>query len=240
MVEMRAVAVVSGGIDSTSYAAHWRLRRGAAVYPLVFNYGQKAQREVAVAVRLCRELGFEEPRVLDISFMKQLWAGTQLTDEGVPIEEDYAPTVVVPLRNAVFLTIATAYAYTIGAGAVLIGSHLDDASLNPSTNEPYYPDCHPLFLAALEAALNLGHLPMHLRKVELWSPAREGLTKAQNLRRGYELIGDLIYETWSCYRGGERHCGRCESCVKRHEAFVKAGLEDRTEYEVRPRLRGRG
>ncbi|MCX8205225.1 MAG: 7-cyano-7-deazaguanine synthase [Candidatus Nezhaarchaeota archaeon] len=236
MVEVKVVAVVSGGIDSTSYAAYWRLKRGAAIYPLVFNYGQKAQKEVVVAARLCRELGLEEPRVLDISFMKQLWAGTQLTDEAVVIEEEYAPTVVVPIRNAVFLTIATAYAYTIDASVVTIGSHLDDAKLNPSTSEPYYPDCHPLFLAVLEAALNLGHLPMHRRKVELWSPAREGLTKAQNLRRGYELMGSLIYETWSCYRDGDRHCGRCESCIKRRKAFIEAGVEDKTRYEVQPRL----
>ncbi len=228
MTKKKAVSIVSGGPDSTGYAAIWK-SRGYTIYPVIFKYGQKGIKEVEVAQELCRKLGFEEPLVLDISFMAKLWRGSQLTDESVRVEEEYKPTVIVPLRNAVFLTIATAYAMNIGASIVTYGAHLDDVKLTPE-GEPCYPDCHPAFAVALETALNLGHIPTYRRKVEIWCPAREGWSKAENLRRAYQVMGDLIFETWSCYVSGPVHCGRCQSCRDRKRAFKEAGIPDKTVY----------
>ena len=226
---MKAVAIISGGIDSTCYAAQWKAK-GYEVHPLIFDYGQKGRKEIEVAIRLSEKLGFQAPKVLDISFMRGLWRGTQLTDEAVRVESAYTPSVVVPIRNAVFLTIATAYAYTIGADKVIYGSHAGDVKPRPDTGEPLYPDCAPPFISALQDALNLGHFPVHEKKVEIWCPAKEGLSKAENLRRGYELMGDLIFKTWSCYLSGDKQCGKCESCLNRGSAFREAGVADLTEY----------
>ena len=231
---MKVVAVISGGPDSLGYAAQWGAK-GCEIYPLIFDYGQKGSKEIQVAVELSRRLGFEEPIIVDISDLGKLWRGTQLTDEGVEVERDYTPNVVVPIRNAVFLTIAVAYAFTLGIEYVIYGAHLDDIKLREDTFDHLYPDCTPEFQLALEAALNMGHFRSE-RRVEIWSPAREGLTKSENLRRTYSLIGDLIFETWSCYLSGLLHCGRCESCINRHKAFREARIPDGTIYESYPYL----
>ena len=226
----KAVAVVSGGPDSMSYAAVWA-RRGYDIYPIIFDYGQKGKKEVEVAKDLCQKLGFENPLIVDISSVKRLWEGTQLTDESREVEEQYAPSVVVPLRNGVFLIYAAIYALKVGAKFVIYGSHEDDISARRDDGEPLYPDCHPAFSLALENALNLGHFPVYQRKFEIWSPAREHMKKAELLREGYEAMGDLIYQTWSCYKSGEKQCGICESCRNRKRAFAEAGIPDKTEYE---------
>lgn len=226
---VKVVAVVSGGPDSIGYAYLWK-QSAAEIHPLIFDYGQKGKKETQVAVRLSLKLGFKQPLVLNVRFMKELWVGTQLTDETVRVEEAYTPSVVVPIRNAIFLTIATAYAYNIGAKYVIYGAHTDDIKPRVDTGEPLYPDCSPEFLLALQAALNIGHFRSE-RGIELWSPAREGLSKSQLLRKFYEAAGDVVYETWSCYLSGEKHCGRCESCNNRKRAFLEAGIPDKTEYE---------
>lgn len=230
----KAVAIVSGGPDSIGYAAIWK-SRGYEIHPIIFNYGQKGIKEVEVAEELCEKLKFHKPVVIDISFMKNLWRGAQLTDEDVRVESTYTPTVVVPIRNAVFLTIATAYAYVIGAEKVIYGAHLDDNLPRQDTHEPIYPDCSPEFQYALQTALNLGHFRSE-RRIEIWSPARELWTKTENLKKTFNVIGDLIYSTWSCYLSGRKHCGRCESCINRHKAFIQAQIIDKTEYENPPQI----
>ena len=239
------VAIVSGGPDSVGYAARW-LERGCDVYALTFNYGQKASREIEAARRVVARLReasgsdrlpgrLVEHRVIDMAFMAGLWRGVQLTDESVPVEEEYTRTVIVPLRNAVMISIAAAYALTLasqrpGWGVyVAYGAQYDDLQPDPETWEPLYPDCSPECSEALQAALRICHNRGE-RRIEIWSPAREGLSKAENLRYAYSILGDLIYETWSCYRETPLHCGRCESCKKRHQAFLEAGIPDCTPY----------
>lgn len=231
----KAVSMISGGIDSTSYAALWKTR-GYIIYPMMFDYGQKGRKEIEVAKRISKVLEFKEPLVLNISSLKNVWLRTQLLDELVSIEKDYSPTVVVPIRNVVFLAIACAYALSIGAKVVTYGAHIDDIAARRDTGEPLYPDCHPNVAMILEEAVRMAHFPVGTKKLEIWSPAREGLTKAQNLRKGYELLRDLIYETWSCYLSNVIHCGTCESCINRHKAFIEAEVPDKTHYREHPRI----
>ena len=231
----KAVSIISGGPDSIGYAAQWKAK-GYTIYPLIFDYGQKGSKEVKVALELSSIIGFEKPLILDISSLRKLWMGTQLVDSRVMVEREYKPTVVVPIRNVIFLSIASAYALSIGAEVVTYGAHLNDIAPREDTGEPLFPDCHPDTALAFEEVLKVAHFPVGTKKLEIWSPAREGLTKAQNLRRSYEILGDFIYRTWSCYLSGDNHCGVCESCINRHRAFIEAGIPDKTRYEKHPQI----
>lgn len=226
-MEKRCVAVVSGGPDSIGYAAIWK-SRGYQIFPISFNYGQKGSKEIEVVKRLSDKLGFHRPVFIDISSLRDIWKNTQLTDASVEVMENYSPSVVVPLRNGIFLMIAAAYAEQVDAELLIYGAHLNDAALRQDKPEPLYPDCTPEFAKALEDAINRGR--MGSKSLSISSPAREGLTKASLLKNSYNLIGDAIYETWSCYLSGEFHCGRCESCNNRKKAFRDAGIIDKTKY----------
>jgi 7-cyano-7-deazaguanine synthase len=193
---------------------------------MAFNYGQKGIQELATVEKFAPELGWNKPIFVDMLFMAELWPKTQLTDEKVKVEDSYASNVVVPIRNAVMLTIATAYAYSIGAKRVIYGAHMSDVGKG---DHPLYPDCTPEFTLALETALRIGHF-RNARDIEIRSPAMLGLTKVDLIKAGYKLLGDNLFQTWSCYLSREKQCGICESCRNRRAAFKAAGIEDKTEY----------
>jgi len=225
---MKAIAVVSGGMDSTGYMAH--KRKDFQIEAITFNYGQKAKKETEILREICNELDIPL-KVIDLSFMKSLWKGNQLTDLEVKVKEHYEPSVVVPLRNGVFLMIAISYAYSINAEVVLFGSHQGDIApfRHDGHYEPYYPDCHPDFASDLEEACITGTFKCD-PPVKLLSPAIERMKKKDVLFYGHQAIGDLIFKTWSCYESGKTHCGKCESCINRKKAVLEVGLKDRTEY----------
>lgn len=224
----KIVGIVSGGLDSVAFAAS-RVKPGDELSILTFNYGQKATREIDAAKEALEGIA-KEFKILDITFMKKLWPRTQLTDDTVKVEEGYTPSVVVPIRNAVFITIGMAYAYSIGADEVVTGSHMSDTTIGVG-GEPMYPDCAPEFTEAIQTALHLGHFRKY-RKTKIINPALFGMTKADIIKAGYPILGSKIFKTWSCYHSAEKQCGKCESCNNRKAAFVKAGVKDETSYRV--------
>jgi 7-cyano-7-deazaguanine synthase len=223
--ERSAVIILSGGLDSSGVAAYWR-REGYHLNLLTFNYGQRSLQEIKRAQEIGRDLKARDHKVIDISFMKELYGSTNvLTDSSKEMPSSFQSNIIVPIRNAVFLTIATAYAFSMKAKIVAYGAHLSD--------QPY-PDCRPDFAKELADALNLGDIDairngLH-PEIRIWSPAIQGLSKEAMLKISYKILGNEIYRTWSCYEDGQVHCGKCESCNNRKKAFKLADIEDKTEY----------
>jgi 7-cyano-7-deazaguanine synthase len=196
------------------------------LYGITFAYGQRANRELETAKSLARSLKLKKHKIVDMSFMKELYGKTNvLTNTAKPIPPRFNYSIVVPIRNAVFLSIASAWAFTLNASLVAYGAHKGDV---------FYPDCRPSFSKKLEFALNQGEIDgirSGIRKrIKIWSPFNESLSKSELLKRGHEIIGDLLFKTWSCYSNTKLHCGRCESCNNRKAAFVKAKILDKTRY----------
>lgn len=222
----KAVLIFSGGLDSVCTATY--LQSKYDLYGITFSYGQRANQEIRVAKHFAKILNLKDHKIVNIQFMKELYAKTNaLTNSEIDIPEKFDYTIVVPIRNAVFLSIASASAFSIGATLVAYGAHKGDKQ---------YPDCRPEFSRKLEKAFNSGEIDgirLGLRKkIMVWSPYRVGFSKSDLLKIGYKKLGDGIFNTWSCYSNTKIHCGRCESCNNRKSAFAKARINDKTVYMV--------
>ena len=220
----KAVIVFSGGVDSVCAVSF--LKSKYELYGITFSYGQKANMEIKAAKSFAKKLGLKEHKIIDIGFMKNLYGNSNvLTSSKRKIPTKFEYSIVVPIRNAVFLSIASAWAFTLNASLVAYGAHTGDTN---------YPDCRPKFAKKLENAFNEGEIDginSKLRKnIEIWSPYRKGLSKSDLLKSGIKNLGDSIFKTWSCYANKEYHCGVCESCNNRKIAFKKAGIKDKTKY----------
>ena len=220
----KAVVVFSGGVDSVCTCAF--LKPKYQLYGISFSYGQRANQEINMAKKFAKIVGLKEHKIVDISFMKELYGKTNvLTDQKRKIPKKFEYSIVVPIRNAVFLSIASAWAYTLNASLVAYGAH---------TGDTHYPDCRPSFSRKLQSAFNQGEvdgIKSGIRKeIEIWSPYKGGLSKSALLKIGYEKFGDSIFKTWSCYVNKKYHCGECESCNNRKNAFNKAKIQDKTKY----------
>ena len=220
----KAVVVFSGGLDSVCMGAH--LKSKYDLYGISFVYGQKASQEIKTAKSFAKSLGLKKHKILNIDFMKNLYGETNVltsSKKKIPSKFDYS--IVVPIRNAIFLSIATAWAYTLGAPLVAFGAHKGDTN---------YPDCRPLFSKKLEEALFFGEIDGiksgKRKQVKIWSPYRDGYSKSKLLLEGKKILGDKIFKTWSCYSNKRQHCGECESCINRKNAFKDAGIIDKTRY----------
>jgi len=221
----KAVVLYSGGLDSTTCMAIAR-DAGFAPYALSFAYGQRHTVELSRAREYAPQVGAEEHMVIDIDLRKM--GGSALTaDIDVPkegVEEGEIPITYVPARNTIFLSFALGWAEVLGASDIYIGVNALDYS--------GYRDCRPEYYRAFEEVARLGtRRGVEGRPIEIKYPLIE-MSKAEIIRTGTEL--GVPYElTWSCYKGGDKACGVCDSCILRLRGFREAGHEDPLEYEIR-------
>ena len=212
------VIILSGGMDSVTLLYDQQDRIALAVS---FDYGSNHNaREIPFARLHCERLGIRHI-VIPLEFMSQyfqssLLAGADAIPEGHYADENMKSTVV-PFRNGIMLSVAVGLAESRGLKHVMMANHAGDHTI--------YPDCRPEFVDAFSEAARTGTFP----GITLVSPYTH-LTKGQIAARGRQLGIDYS-ETWSCYKGGAIHCGRCGTCVERHEAMLEAGIDDPTEYE---------
>jgi 7-cyano-7-deazaguanine synthase len=220
---MKAVVLLSGGLDSATAAALARRER-FALFGLTLRYGQVHAAEIAAAGRVAAALGFERHLVLDVDLAA--FGGSSLTGDG-PIPKDRAldaperrlPSTYVPARNTVFLSLALAWADALQAERIVIGVNALDYS--------GYPDCRPEFISAFEYLASLGtRAGVEGRPVRIWAPLQH-LTKAAIVRLAVELGLDYSL-TLSCYDPSPagQPCGHCDSCQLRARGFAEAGVTD--------------
>ncbi|MDI1320365.1 MAG: 7-cyano-7-deazaguanine synthase QueC [bacterium] len=218
---MKTVVIFSGGMDST-VLVYDLLACGDTVKVLSVDYGQRHSKEIECAKRIAVDLGIEH-RVADLRGISSLLAGSSLTSPDVAVPdghyaEENMKATVVPNRNMIMLSIAAGWAISLRFDAVAFGAHGGDHAI--------YPDCRSVFADAVDAAIRLADW----HQVQLIRPF-VGLTKTDLAKRGHELHVPFA-QTWSCYKGGDLHCGTCGTCVERREAFHLAGVPDPTTYSA--------
>ncbi len=215
--KQKCVIVLSGGPDSAT-VAYWAKQQGYQIYPITFNYGQIAVKETKAAQKIAEKLG-TTTKIIDLSALREIFSNvTPLCNANLPLTSEFSSPIIVPFRNAIFLSAAVAYAVTVGADHIFYGAQGSD--------EPFYPDCRREFYEAFEKAARLGTC----QEITIKAPF-SGSKKSDLIREGAKL--DVPFElTWSCYLDGARHCGKCESCVNRKKAFKEAGVADPTKYEA--------
>jgi 7-cyano-7-deazaguanine synthase len=218
---MDTIVICSGGLDSVTLAHKTAAERRLSAL-LSFDYGQRHVKEVESARACAARLGVPH-RVVDLRGVGAALSGSALTDDVAVPDGHYAEETmkitIVPNRNAIMLSVAFGMAAAQKAGAVAAAVHGGDHFI--------YPDCRPGFVAAFQAMQDAAL--EGYAEVTLWTPYVHG-SKADIVADGARL-GVPFAETWSCYKGGARHCGRCGTCVERREAFHLAGVPDPTEYD---------
>lgn len=216
---MTDLVLLSGGMDSTTAVAQSH-HLGTLGAVLSVDYGQRHVRELQAAVQVAAHYDTEH-HVLDLTSWGALLPGSALTDAETAVPHGHyaaesMKATIVPNRNATLLMAAAGVALAHGHNRVVAAVHAGDHAI--------YPDCRSVFIGAINAALALGtEAP-----IEIYAPFVY-LTKTQIATRAAELAAPL-HLTWSCYEGGQMHCGRCGTCVERIEAFHDAGLPDPTQY----------
>lgn len=216
---MKVVVLLSGGLDSVT-ALHEALRVHEVVAALSFDYGAKHHgRELPMAAWHCAQAKVPH-RIAPLRFVAEEFSSHLLRTGGeIPeghYEEESMKSTVVPFRNGIMLAVGAGFAESRGAEGVVIAAHSGDHAV--------YPDCREAFLEPMARAMREGTYA----GIELLRPF-VALDKAGIVRRGDELGVDFA-RTWSCYKGGETHCGLCGTCVERREAFLLAGVPDPTPY----------
>lgn len=214
-----SVIIVSGGMDSVTLLYE---RRENIALALTFDYGSNHNaKEIAFAKLHCDRLGIKH-FIIKFDFMKQyfkssLLEGADVIPEG-SYDDDNMKSTVVPFRNGIMLSIAIGIAETHHLKNVLIANHGGDHAI--------YPDCRSAFIDAMDSASQNGTYD-HVRILAPYT----NITKTGIARIGKRLGLDYS-QTWSCYKGGDVHCGKCGTCVERKEALRDAGIEDETVYEI--------
>ena len=213
-----SVIIVSGGMDSITLLYD---HKDEIALGISFDYGSNHNaREIPFAKMHCERLGIKHITInldfMHLYFKSSLLDGAEAIPEG-HYADDNMKSTVVPFRNGIMLSIAIGIAESNNLDQVFIANHGGDHTI--------YPDCRPEFINAIDAAATAGTY----NNVKAVAPYTK-ITKSDIARIGKKLGIDYT-ETWSCYKGGEVHCGKCGTCVERKEALAEAGIEDKTIYE---------
>jgi 7-cyano-7-deazaguanine synthase len=223
---MKAVSLLSGGLDSTVTLAY-AISQGFDVVPLTIRYGQRHVRELDSARAVVKHYGLKDHIVMDLDLSSFRSALTR-RDLAVPERSSTAdigadiPITYVPARNIIFLSIAAGLAESVDADRIFIGANAIDYS--------GYPDCRPEFFRAFETVLKVGtKAGVEGEPIIIEHPILRS-TKADIVRLGKKLDAPM-HLTWSCYQGGDKACGKCDSCLIRIKGFEDAGSKDEIEYE---------
>lgn len=213
-----SIIVVSGGMDSITMLYEYKDRIALGVS---FNYGSKHNaREIAFARMHCERLGIDFLEI-PLDFMQQYFKSSLLIGgEEIPegsYDDENMKSTVVPFRNGIMLAIAAGLAESRGLKHVMLANHSGDHAI--------YPDCRPGFVDAMSKAISEGTY----ENLTILAPYTT-ISKTEIARHG-KALGIDYSETWSCYKGGEHHCGKCGTCTERIEALRDAGIEDNTVYE---------
>ena len=220
---VRAVVLLSGGLDSTTVLAK-ALDEGCEVVALSFRYGQRHSRELDSAKAVAEHYGTRHVVVdIDLSMFR-----SALTDPDIDVPEGRKkigsdiPDTYVPARNIIMLSVAAGLCESVDADRIYIGANVVDYS--------GYPDCRPQFFEAFRKMLSVGtKAGTEGRPIRIETPILSK-SKAEIVKLGKDL-GAPLHLTWSCYEGGEKACGRCDSCILRLRGFEEAGFRDEIEYE---------
>ena len=214
----KKLIIVSGGMDSITLMHNYKDEIALAV---TFDYGSNHnKREIECAAFHCKQLGIEHI-IIPLNFMHQYFKSSLLSGAAAIPEGHYAAenmkSTVVPFRNGIMLAIACGLAESRGLDSVMIANHAGDHAI--------YPDCRATFIESMSEAMAYGTYE-HIKVVAPYT----SLTKGDIAAIGAKIGVDYTH-TYSCYKGGEKHCGKCGTCVERKEAFALAGIDDPTEYE---------
>lgn len=214
------ILIYSGGMDSTVLLYHL-LDQGYVVRCLSVDYGQKHKKELNCAASICKNLTVEH-RTIDLSSVAELLASSSLIsrDQAIPLghyEASSMKATVVPNRNMLLLSLATAWAVDCKATTVSYAAHSGDHAI--------YPDCREVFAQGMDSVMQV----CDWHSVRLNRPFVEK-DKAAICKLGADLSVPFK-QTWSCYLGTDLHCGRCGTCIERREAFHLAGVVDPTDYD---------
>lgn len=217
----KAVVLLSGGLDSTTCLSV-ALKSGYEVYPLSFDYGQRLKKEIDCAKSIAKYYKIRNHKIIKIDN----FGGSALTDMAIDIPnfngKDGIPVTYVPARNIIFLSYAVGYAEVLGAEAIYIGVNMIDYS--------GYPDCRAEFIEAFEDMVRVGtKTGVDGKPVKIITPLIK-LSKGEIVTIACENRAP-IHLTTSCYNGGEKACGVCDSCTLRLNGFKESGIEDPIEYQ---------
>jgi 7-cyano-7-deazaguanine synthase len=228
----KAVCLLSGGLDSCVVATIAKKELGYDIYCLTVKYGQRHSKEIEAAKEIAKALDAKKHIIVDVDLNKLISVSSLINKaKKLPEKRDVEsigkeiPSTYVPARNIIFLSLALAYAENIDAEAIFIGANAVDWS--------GYPDCRPEFIDAFKKVVDVGtKRGVEGKAVEIKTPIIN-LSKDKIIKKGVELKAPLEL-TWSCYKGDEKACGKCDSCLLRLKGFKEAGYRDPLEYEYLP------
>ncbi len=214
----KAIILLSGGLDSTTIL-YYAKQKGFTPACLIFSYGQRHHKEIKQAVAVAKKAKCEY-KIVKIDLP---WKGSSLLDKKMKLplrkvmNTNDIPSTYVPARNIIFLSYAASYSEAIGAKAIFIGANAIDYS--------GYPDCRPEFFKAYEQVLKKGlKTGVEGKTIQIFVPLLR-MSKKQIIQLGNKL--NVPYQmTWSCYQGGTKPCGQCESCLLRRRGFEAAWISD--------------